>query len=62
MVTIPAVLMALTLTAAPDHQAQCKNSCNISYNFCMMRAVGKLGKQQCRANRKNCKKGCPADR
>jgi hypothetical protein len=57
-----AILMGLTLTAAPSHQAQCKNSCEINYNFCMQRAVGKLGKKQCRANRGSCKKSCPADR
>ena len=63
VVTVPmAILMALTLNAAPSRQAQCKNSCNVNYNFCMQRAIGKLGKKQCSANRKSCKKGCPADR
>ncbi len=63
VVTVPAaILMALTLTAAPSHQAQCKNSCDISYNFCTQHAIGKLGKKQCKATRSTCKKGCPADR
>ncbi len=63
VVTIPAaILMALTLTAAPSHQAQCKNSCDVTYNFCMQRAIGKLGKKQCKANRSGCKKSCPATR
>jgi Tfp pilus assembly protein PilE len=61
VVTVPmAILMALTLTAAPSHQAQCKNSCDVTYNFCIHRAVTKLGKSQCKANRSGCKKSCPA--
>ena len=63
VVTLPmAIFMALTLSAAPSHQAQCKSSCNVNYNFCLQHAIGKLGKSQCSAARKNCKKGCPADR
>ena len=54
------ILMALTLTAAPSRQAQCKSHCDVDYNFCMQRAIGKLGHKTCRANRSNCKKGCPA--
>jgi hypothetical protein len=62
-VTVPmAILMALTLTAAPSHQAQCRNSCDVTYTFCMQRAIGKLGKSQCKGNRAGCKKSCPADR
>jgi hypothetical protein len=57
-----AILMALTLTAAPSPQKQCKNSCDVSYNFCVQRAIGKLGHQQCKATRANCKKSCPAVR
>jgi len=56
------ILMALTLTAAPSHQKQCKNSCDVSYRFCMQRAIGKLGHKQCAATRTTCKKGCPATR
>jgi len=53
-------LMALTLTAAPSKQKQCKNSCDITYHFCMQHAFTKFGKKQCSAQRSNCKRGCPA--
>lgn len=52
------ILMALTLTAAPSKQRQCKNQCDIAYRFCMQTAIGKFGKKTCQANRRNCKKGC----
>ena len=55
-------LMALTLSAAPSHQKQCKNSCDVGYRFCKEHAIGKLGRKQCSAMRSTCKKGCPADR
>jgi hypothetical protein len=55
-----AILTALTLTAAPSQQKQCKSSCDVSYNFCMQRAIGKQGRKTCAANRATCKKGCPA--
>jgi hypothetical protein len=55
-----AILTALTLAAAPSQQRQCKSSCDVNYNFCMERAIGKLGHKQCRANRASCKRGCPA--
>jgi hypothetical protein len=54
------ILMALTLTAAPSKQKQCKNSCDITYHFCTQRAIGKLGHKQCVASRSTCKKSCPA--
>jgi hypothetical protein len=53
------VAMALTLTAAPSKQRQCRNSCDISYHFCIQHA-NKFGKKQCAATRANCKHGCPA--
>jgi hypothetical protein len=53
------ILMALTLTAAPSKQQQCKNSCDIAYRFCMETAIGKFGKKTCKANRSMCKKTCP---
>jgi hypothetical protein len=56
------ILMALTLTAAPSRQKQCKNSCDVTYTFCMQHAIGKLGRHQCKANRAACKRGCPAIR
>lgn len=56
------ILMAVTLTAAPSKQKQCKNSCDITYKFCTQRAIGKLGHKQCTANRAACKKSCPATR
>jgi hypothetical protein len=52
-------LMALTLSAAPSKQQQCKNSCDISYHFCVKRAFNKFGRKQCAATRATCKKGCP---
>ena len=52
------ILMALTLTAAPSKLQQCKNSCDISYRFCMQTAIGKFGKKQCQVNRNNCKRTC----
>ena len=52
-------VMALTLTAAPSKQRQCKNSCDVAYRFCMQTAIGKFGKKTCRVNRSNCKKTCP---
>ena len=55
-------VMALTLTAAPSKQRQCKNSCDVSYHFCVQHAIGKLGHKQCSAMRASCKKGCPAVR
>jgi hypothetical protein len=55
-------LTSLTLFAAPSKQKQCKNSCDVSYHFCMMHAIGKLGKKQCSAMRSSCKHGCPATR
>jgi len=54
------ILVALTLTAAPSKQQQCKNSCDISYRNCIRTAVGPLGKKTCKAYRKACKKSCPA--
>jgi hypothetical protein len=55
-----AILAALTLTAAPSHQQQCKNSCDIAYRFCIQTAFNKYGKKTCKANRASCKKTCPA--
>lgn len=55
-----AILMALTLTAAPSRQKQCKNHCDVDYNFCREKAIGKQGRKTCAANRAACKKGCPA--
>jgi hypothetical protein len=52
-------LMALTLSAAPSKQQQCKNSCDISYHFCVQHAFNKFGKKQCAATRATCKRGCP---
>lgn len=60
--TVVLAFMALTLTAAPGKQKQCKNSCDITYHFCMMHAIGKLGKKQCAASRGTCKHGCAPDR
>jgi hypothetical protein len=57
-----AILMALELTAAPSRQAQCKSHCDIDYNLCRQRAIGKVGRKTCAVNRANCKKGCPAVR
>lgn len=54
------VFMALTLTAAPSKQKQCKNSCDITYHFCMQRNFTKVGRKQCSAQRASCKKSCPA--
>ena len=41
-----AILMALTLTAAPSQQKQCKNHCDIDYNFCKEKAIGKWGEKR----------------
>jgi hypothetical protein len=55
-----AILMALTLTAAPSQQKQCKNHCDIDYNVCMRHSFTSVAKKGCKATRTNCKKGCPA--
>jgi hypothetical protein len=52
------ILVALTLTAAPKPAQQCRNSCDVTYRFCMQTAAGKLGKKQCQVNRAKCKKTC----
>ena len=54
------ILVALTLTAAPSKQQQCKNSCDISYRFCIRTAIGPLGKKTCKVNRNSCRKTCAA--
>jgi hypothetical protein len=52
------VLMIVPLAEAKSPKAQCKNRCDVNYDFCLKRATTKMAKKACKTDHKICKNSC----